>query len=135
MVQQHVFAIIAFKKWHDPRSLRLTFVRELRSIYAYFFSFDDTVPFAASLAFLFLGIRQLVSHPYSAPLPNTNADPSIIFAFSWCPKSNVLMMNDTSLRMFSTIVTVTADDLAESRLTPEMHASWVTALVRRNRSP
>lgn len=44
-------------------------------------------------------------------------------------------MNDTSLRTFNTIVTVTAEDLADNRLTPDMQANCVTAFVNRNRMP
>ncbi|KAI7296939.1 hypothetical protein KC352_g3 [Hortaea werneckii] len=77
------------------------------------------------------GSRQLVSHPYNAPLPKTNAEPIIILPLSSCPNRMVLRMKDTSFLIFSTIVTVTAEDLADSRFTPEMHASCVNALIIR----
>jgi len=44
------------------------------------------------------------------------------------PNNQILNINDTSFLTFNTIVTVTADVFADSRFTPDIQSSWVTAL-------
>lgn len=87
-------------------------------------------PFLAS-SFLLCGMRYDVSHPYKAPAPNTMAAPIFISPPIWLPKIQMLNMKLTNLRMFKTIVTVTADVFALSMLTPVMQSNCVTALAVR----
>lgn len=71
-----------------------------------------------------------LSHPYTAPPQNTNPAPSPINPPILFPKTTQLSRKLTSLRIFSTTVTVTAVVPALNRLTPEMHATCVSALSR-----
>lgn len=84
--------------------------------------------FEVGPAFCLRFIPTVVSQPYNAPEPNTKAAPTIIRLLIGFPKSQILRMKLTSFLTFSTIVTVTAEDFAPSKLTPVMQSSWVMEL-------
>lgn len=52
-----------------------------------------------------------------------------------CPNNHVLNTKETNFLMFNTIVTVTAEALADKMLTPEIHASCVAAFTPSKTSP
>jgi hypothetical protein len=87
-------------------------------------------PWFAS-SFFCCGMRYVVSHPYNAPAPNTMAAPTFINPPISLPKIQMLNKKLTNLRMFKTIVTVTADVLALRILTPVIQSSCVTAFAVR----
>lgn len=68
---------------------------------------------------------------YNAPAMKTIIAPKRVPWARELPKSQMLSNKLTSFLIFSTIVTVRAEDFAASTLTPRMQAYWVSTLMAR----
>jgi hypothetical protein len=69
------------------------------------------------------------SREYIPPAPNTMTAPTSVPGDNLFPNSQILNSKLTSFRTFKTIVTVKADAVAASKLTPRMHAYCVKTFM------
>ena len=88
----------------------------------------------AYLFFIFNWLWRWLSIPYRNPPTKTTAAPTITPGLSLFPNSQMLSSRDTSLRMLSTMVTVSADEMDPRMFTPRIHTYCVSEFSTRNSS-